>query len=283
MQSGDIGARAGVAQTREITFEDVVRAGRVLFGPAFAAEAAGWRERLKATYRRRALETHPDRARSLGRSEPDLAREFRAVADAYGILSSLRAGPLPASAAPAPRPPERTRPAAAVRTAREARPQQPPRTARAPRPAPEPSPAAGPRARAAVRPEDLPRRRLRFAEFLYYSGRVRWSDLVEAIAWQRAQRPPLGRIAVELGFLGPDDPGVILERRRGAGANAVPFGEWAVRLGYLTSFQLLAALGHQLRMQQPIGRFFVERGTIEPGEIDEIRRRIFRHNARVGA
>jgi hypothetical protein len=132
--------------------------------------------------------------------------------------------------------------------------------------------------RVSVRPQDLPRRRLRFAEYLYYSGRARWSELVEAIAWQRAQRPPLGRIAVELGFIGPDDVGVILERRREAGAHATPFGEWAVRLGYLSSFQLLALLGRQLRLQQPIGRFFVERGILELDEIDAVHRGILRHN-----
>ncbi|HEY6002085.1 MAG TPA: molecular chaperone DnaJ, partial [Anaeromyxobacter sp.] len=156
----------------------------------------------------------------------------------------------------------------------------PPRTAQAP-PSPEASP--GQRARAPARPEDLPRRRLRFAEFLYYSGRVRWSDLADAIAWQRTQRPPLGRIAVDFGFLAPDDPGVILERRREAGAHAVPFGEWAVRLGYLRPFQLLAALGHQLRLQRPIGQFFVERRMLAPDEIEDVRRRILRHNSRFSA
>jgi hypothetical protein len=140
-----------------------------------------------------------------------------------------------------------------------------------------------PRVRASVRPEELPRRRLRFAEYLYYSGRVRWSELVEAIAWQRAQRPPIGRIAVELGFLAHDDVGVILERRRLAGANATPFGEWAVRLGYLTPFQVLAILGQQLRWQRPIGQYFVERGLLGPDDLDEIRRRIARHNGRFPA
>ncbi|HEY6098164.1 MAG TPA: J domain-containing protein, partial [Anaeromyxobacter sp.] len=182
-----------MAETLEITFDDVVRAGRILFGPAFAAEADGWRGALRATYRRRAMETHPDRARSLGRAELELAREFRAVTDAYRILSSLRAGPLPRGAAhgPPPRPPGRGWAPGDGSPRAAARPWKPPR---APRPPPPPAPAraAGPRVRASVRPEDLPRRRLRFAEFLYYSGRVRWSELVEAIAWQRTQRPPVG-------------------------------------------------------------------------------------------
>ncbi|HEX9052140.1 MAG TPA: molecular chaperone DnaJ, partial [Anaeromyxobacter sp.] len=149
---------------------------------------------------------------------------------------------------------------------------------------PRPAPRAGaPRVRASVRPEDLPRRRLRFAEYLYYSGRVRWSELVEAIAWQRAQRPPIGRIAVQLRYLAHDDVGVILERRRLAGANATPFGEWAVRLGYLSAFQVLAMLGQQLRWQRPIGQYFVERGILEPGDVEDVRRRITRHNTRFRA
>jgi hypothetical protein len=264
-------------ETGEITFDDVLRAGRLLFGPAFVAEAAGWRGRLKATYHRRALETHPDRARSLGRAERDLLREFHAVAEAYRILSSLRAGPPPGGAREgAPRGPERA--SQPREGAPGPRPWTPPRAASAP-----PPPSAGPRARVAVRREELPRRRLRFAEFLYYSGRVRWSELAEAIAWQRTQRPALGRIAVDLGFLAADDVGVLLERRREAAANAIPFGEWAVRLGYLTPFQLLAVLGHQLRQQRPIGQFFVERRVLEPDEIDDVRVRILRHNARFSA
>ncbi len=266
--------------TEEITFEDVVHAGQVLFGPGFALEACGWRAALKTTYRRRAMQSHPDRARALGRPERELAREFNAIAEAYRLLSALRTGPLPRSAArgpaprpesrPAPRPPHR--PAERVRVRVQSAPEPAP-----PRPAP---PSGAPRVRTGVRPEELPQRRLRFAEYLYYSGRVRWTELVAAIAWQRAQRPPLGRIAVDFGFLAPDDVGVILERRREAAANGVPFGEWAARLGYLSSFQLLAALGQQLRMQRPIGQFFVERGVVEPEEIDEIRRRILRHNIR---
>jgi hypothetical protein len=265
-----------VAETQELTFEDVIRAGRTLFGASFAAEAAGWRDTLKATYRRRALETHPDRARALGRAEAELLREFRAVADAYRILSSLRGGPVPRGAASpraahAPRPPAR-----AGRGPAAPAPAPPPPSA-----TPTPAYAAGaPRVRVSVPPEDLPRRRLRLGEYLYYSGRVSWSELVEAVAWQRAQRPPLGRIAIDFGFLGPDDVGVLLEARREAGANAVPFGEWAVRRGYLTPFQLLAALGQQLRRQRPIGEFFVARGLVGAGELDALRLRVLRHNAR---
>lgn len=284
--------------TLEVTFEDIVVAGRVLFGPSFRADGLGWRADLKTTYRRRALETHPDRARAVGRAEVDLAREFRRVAEAYRVLSALSAGPLPPAFAPA-SPPEPPRPAARARPHGHsgeaprrdrppagAQPRPRPETTAGVRPEPRPAPdasrseAPGHRVRYSVHPDALPRRKLRFAEYLYHSGRVPWTAFVEAMAWQSRQRPPLGRIAVEWGFLEPDDVARILEARRAASAQRIPFGEYAVRLGYLTSFQLLAVLGRQLRLQRRIGEFFVERGYIEPGEIDELRRRIWRHNGR---
>jgi hypothetical protein len=267
-------------EIHQITLDEVLRAGRVLYGPGFAADAGAWRESLKATYRRRAMETHPDRARSLGRPERELAREFKAVADAYRILSALDGLPVPRAAPFEPR----RRPA---RPAPRPRP-RPAEHARGPRAAPTPPPperpaaarAGGPRVRVGVRPQDLPRRRLRFAEVLYYSGRIGWDDLVASIAWQRAQRPSVGRIAVDFGFLVPDDVAALLERRRLAGLSAMPLGEYAVREGYLTSFQLLAVLGQQLRLQRPIGQFFVERGILDPGDVEQVRRRILRHNTK---
>jgi len=282
-----------MAATDVISLDEVVRAGRVLFGPGFAADQAWWRDALRSTYRRRALETHPDRARALGRSESDLAREFGALSDAYRILSQMRAGPMPnARHSEAPRParparPVRSRPAHRSRASGSAT--APPRKASSGKersssdpstPAGSGSREGGPRVRVGVRPQDLPRRRLRFAEFLYYSGRVPWTAFVDAIVWQRAQRPAIGRIAVEFGFLSPESVAEILERRRQEAAQAVPFGEYALRSGYLTSFQLLAALGQQLRLQRRIGEFFVERGLIDPDDVDEIRSRLSRHNVR---
>jgi hypothetical protein len=118
------------------------------------------------------------------------------------------------------------------------------------------------------------------AEFLYYSGRVAWRDFVSAIAWQRNQRPAVGRIAVHFGFLDRSDVAEILERRRAEGAAAEPFGEFAVRRGYLTPYQLLVMLGQQLRLQRPIGRYFVERGLVDEGTLDDARVAVFRHNLR---
>lgn len=288
----------------EISWDEVIRAGTVIFGPTFgaAARAGGWRGELKTAYRRRVLETHPDRAAILGRREEELLREFRAVSEAYELLVQLRAGPLPAAhPAPAARPP----PPPAARAHRppprphpHRPPQEPPRRAAPPPPGPTAAGPGGPRqapppggepggATPRVVPPwagaGLPRRKLKLAEFLYYSGRVSWQDFVAAIAWQRGQRPAVGRIAVGFGFLERWEVAEILERRRTEGAGREPFGEFAVRRGYLTPFQLLALLGQQLRLQQPIGQYFVERGLVDDADLDRARAVIFRHNARHAA
>jgi len=294
-------------QIREISWDEVLRAGVVIFGPTFAsvAGAGGWRGELKRAYRRRVLETHPDRAASLGRSEAELNREFRDVAEAYELLAELRAGPPPRAV-----PSARTAPSQPTTRARRTAPPQrqasprpaarradrasPPPPAPPPRERPPPrgaawtarpagrAPAAPPPAspRPAWRGAALPRRRLRIAEFLYYSGQVAWRDFVAAIAWQRSQRPAVGRIAVGFGFLEQLHVAEILERRRVEGAGAEPFGEFAVRRGYLTPYQLLAMLGQQLRLQRPIGRYFVERGLVSEQDLDAARVAVFRHNAR---
>ncbi|HSN92209.1 MAG TPA: J domain-containing protein, partial [Anaeromyxobacteraceae bacterium] len=85
-----------MALVGHISWQEALRAGRVLFGASFAdaSLASGiWRRDLKRAFRRRAMETHPDRARALGRAERELAREFDAVRVAYRLLASLEALP----------------------------------------------------------------------------------------------------------------------------------------------------------------------------------------------
>jgi hypothetical protein len=336
-----VGAAAVVQQ---VTWEEALRAGRVLFGTradALLADA-GWRDELKRAYKRRVLETHPDRARTLGRAEAELAREFQAVADAYRLLQDapdvhrwVRARqPGPAAAwrpsqasgaaeaaaarraaearraerarqAEARRGAEEVRARSASRRAEQARREEEARRAESvrreaearraaaaaeavARAAREARAARSQKARTAtapdwrhvVRPRPLPRRRIRLAEYLYYSGRISWAVMVEAITWQRRQRPAVGRIAVEFGFLTPLEVAQVIERRWRAGEGSVPFGEFALRLGMITPFERLAMIGRQARLQRPIGQYFVERGFIGAHEFEDLRRQIVRHNLR---
>jgi hypothetical protein len=269
---------------REVSWEQLVAAGTVLFGPGFAAtiHAPGWRAELRAAWRRRVLETHPDRAAVLGRSEAELQREFRAVSEAFALLESYAGSAVAAHAPQRPRagpvvtpmPPRGTVRPPPPRSAGSRRPAEPPPRA-PPRPPPPPvvqaAQGSGPR---------LPRRRLRLAEYLYYSGRVGWQDYVAAVAWQRGQRPAIGRLAVELGLLGQRDVSDLLERRRRDGAQAEPFGEFAVRRGFLTRNQLLAVVGRQKQGERRIGQYFIERGLLNALELDAARLALFGHNAR---
>jgi len=272
-----------VAADREVSWEELVEAGTVIFGPGFAAAAHGaaWRAELRAAWHRRVLETHPDRAAVLGKSEAQLQREFRAVTEAFGLLESFAIG---SKAPPSPR----AGPTAAApqRAARGAPPPRgstphPPRTP--PRP---PPPRAPPPPTAPVGEEPgprLPRRRLRFAEFLYYSGRVSWQAYVAAVAWQRGQRPAIGRLAIDLGLLGQRDVTDLLERRRREGAQAEQLGEFAVRRGFLTRAQLLGLVGRQNRGQRRIGQYFLERALLTPEELEGAQLALFGHNARYSA
>ncbi len=61
-----------------------------------------------------------------------------------------------------------------------------------------PAGGAGPALR---RPVGLPPRPLRFAEYLYYSGRITWAELAEAIAWQRRDGRRIGQWFVERGLI----------------------------------------------------------------------------------
>ncbi|HSM91779.1 MAG TPA: J domain-containing protein [Anaeromyxobacteraceae bacterium] len=326
------------AVVQQVTWEEALRAGRVLFGTRADAllAGAGWRDELKRAYKRRVLETHPDRARTLGRAETELAREFQAVADAYRLLQEvpdlhrwIRARPAPAARRPAPAPAPGPAPAArrdaearraervrkaeeARRTAEEVRARTAGRraeqakreaqaqaqarreeeerraaeTGRAERGSRRAEAASARRAATApdwrhvVKPRPLPRRRIRLAEYLYYSGRISWAEMVEALTWQRRQRPAVGRIAVEFGFLTPLEVAEVIERRWRAGEACVPFGEFALRIGMITPFERLAMIGRQVRLQRPIGQFFVERGLVGEHEFDDLRRQIVRHNLR---
>jgi len=71
----------------------------------------------------------------------------------------------------------------------------------------------------------LPPRPLRFAEYLYYAGRISWADLAEAIAWQRHAGRRIGQWFVERGLIGPGEVRCVREalaRHNSAGRRGIP-------------------------------------------------------------
>jgi len=142
-----------------------------------------------------------------------------------------------------------------------ARPKRPPRR-----------PAAGYFFRGAV-----PARRLEFGSYLYYRGLISYQSLIDALVWQRRQRPVLGDIARRWSWLSELDILTICRDRGGYGR----FGEKAVRLGLLGQGQVQTLLFFQRSRQQKIGRYFIEAGLLSELQIERLAAECHQHNSRV--
>ena len=99
--------------------------------------------------------------------------------------------------------------------------------------------------------------------------------IVQALVWQRSQRPRLGEIGRRLGMLNEEDIQQILKIR----TVFQPFGESAVKLGLLTDMQLRTLISYQQRLQKKIGQYFVEKNIVQPAEFNELLKKFRRHNA----
>lgn len=134
-------------------------------------------------------------------------------------------------------------------------------------------PPQKPHCRSAVIPS-IP---LEFGMFCYYQGKVTYQQLIEALVWQRRQRPTLGAIARDWGWLSEAKVSQILGYR----GRAVRFGKKAVELGYLRPQQVDALLRQQRSRQRKIGQYFIERGLITEEEADQIAKSLENHNRQV--
>lgn len=121
---------------------------------------------------------------------------------------------------------------------------------------------------------NLPPGNLMFGQFLYYSGLISWRTFIEAICWQRRQRPLIGQIAVSWGLISTRDVTRILNVR----TFDEKFCECALRGGFISSFQQLALVGKQRKLQRPFGEFFVETGILSPPEVMKMAQKQQIHN-----
>jgi hypothetical protein len=123
----------------------------------------------------------------------------------------------------------------------------------------------------------LPERHLLFGHFLYFSGEITWRMIIQAICWQRSQRPRLGQLGQRLGWLTSPDILDILRDRK----SRQPFGEAAINLGLLDERQVRILLLQQQRQHKKIGEFFLEREILTPSQLDDLLFRCLRHNSRL--
>ncbi len=269
------------------------------------------RRGLKSAYRRRAHQLHPDKARGLGLSEAALAHRFRELKVAYDFLLDTIAQHSAIALDDLRVPPAVARPrkpasgadgngdghcygydngnASADGNGRAGQSGSSVGSAhdpgrgreRAARPPREGAAATGrpPWGQAAQRPTfrhtgGVPRRHLRFAQYLYFAGVIDWATLLAAMRWQHRTRPRVGEIARQMSYLSLEDVCAVLRGKR----LEERFGEAALRLRRIDRLRLLTVLGRQRRFDRPIGRYFVDYNVLTPEHLARLLERHWAHN-----
>lgn len=219
---------------------------------------------IKAAYRKRALQTHPDRFASRGAEyQKRCSERFIAVNNAYETLSSylksrergfdFKPARDPENVYTAPHrkpPPEQYRPSDYFRNRTDEFSSH------------------------FYWQKDVPHRHLRFGEFLYYSGVIPWKILIRALVWQVRQRPRIGEIAQRWRWLTEFQIANLL-RYRHPGER---LGELLLDNKIITPFQLKILLWQQKRLQKPIGEYFLDQRVLSESQIQAFLRRQESHN-----
>ncbi|MGV8075109.1 MAG: DnaJ domain-containing protein [Syntrophobacteraceae bacterium] len=227
-------------------------------------------DELKKAYRRRALDTHPDRFSSLGEGYQQLCAErFIRIGYAYELLNKYLAVRDQGFGI------KKMQPEAETSIKRKSH----VRAKRSKPVNPNHNRATAYSSDLFSRRKELPGRYLRFGEFLYYSRLVSWQGLISALVKQTKLRPRIGEIADKWQWLTELQIRTIL-------MNKYPgerLGDALVREQVLTPFQLRVLLWHQRKLQRPIGRFFVEQGHLSETDLDLYLDRHSKHNLAYGS
>jgi hypothetical protein len=253
--------------TKYVGEHEAVKACRTLFGnhidmnTEFLAHLQPGE--VKSAYRQKAKENHPD----LFEVEPTHVRQaqnedFRKIHQAYEVMQIYFQ-----------QREERPRGFTADRT-------QPHRSAHGAEKAGDVRsrrPACASRADMLYHQGRVPSQTLQIGRYLYYRGRISFGALTRAILWQRNQRPVIGDLARRWGVL--DTAGIAKISR--ACDRPRLFGERAVMLGLLTSFQVRTLLLFQRAQQGRLGSYFVRNNLIEHGEMERLVIELREHNASV--
>lgn len=235
---------------------------------------------IKSAYRKRALETHPDRLIGFGLPlDRQGVERFHAVREAYEnllcFLQDKETGRRKCAAT------VRQHPAPPRHSAKNSDRQHFFHAKKI-----KPITLPGELHRTTVSPNTerfyqgpLPRRHLLFGHFLYYSGLTNWRTIARVLTWQRTERPRLGELGRRFGMCGQEDVNTILRTKRSFGH----FGETARMLGILTEHQVRVLMFHQQRLQKKFGTILLEKKLIGQPELQELLNRFERHNATLRA
>lgn len=248
--------------TSHLLESDVMNACRVLFGPAPYIDK-GFLNNLqpsgaKSAYRKKAKETHPDFFYTEDHSvQQQKTALFRSLLEAYDIITRFfnerDKGLWRLTRKPA------------VWTSR--------RNTGASRP------SAGKQGSGYYYEGTVPRRVLELGRYLFYSRHISYEKLIAALTWQRLQRPVIGSIAQQWGWLAETAVAQIIM------TSAVPgrFGEKAVRLGLLSDLQVGRLLRFQRAQQERLGTYFIKNDILTSDQLDHFVQKMQEHNARIMA
>ena len=265
--------------TASNTQRELFRSCEILFGSELhiSGEFLDYLEvsGVKTAFRKRALETHPDRHAG---KDPNRQREntalFSSVCDAYeNLLVFLREketlqqpeGGRRTSATTA------TAPFRCRSTAEPAHSRQ--------RPGPTPKRPIKPIIPAGESYRDgscsnteryyvgtIPERRLLFGHFLYYSGLANWRTIARVLTWQRIERPRIGELGRRFGMFDQEDISTIMHCKK----PFTPFGQTARMLGLLSEQQLRVLIFQQKRLQKKFGAILLEKNLLKDYELQEL-------------
>ncbi len=245
--------------------EELFRACRVLFGDGLSLsrdflDYIQW-SGVKRAYRRKVHEYHPDKAS--GASD-----DFIALQQAYEELSEFLTAREKGF--------RLRRNGAARRESRPVRPRREPAACRSAAEKKKNCDNNGGKNGVRFRyTGGLPRRRLLLGHYLYYSGLIDWRTIIRALVWQRNNRPRLGEIGRQLGWLKQAD----IKRIMAARNSMEPFGRAAIKLGILSESQVGDLLRRQQRQQRRFGDYFVAVGMFSRGEMEGFVAGMKSHNA----
>lgn len=228
---------------------------------------------LKSAYRKKALETHPDRIAAMGASKHNHdSNLFIQVQEAYEDLTAyLDARQNGLIIKPTPDPATRWQ----YQNNKNHRNGDPPKSG-----------YRQTKAKNNIESADwnidslfngpLPEREMRLGHFLYYSGLITWRQIFQALVWQRSNRPRLGELGQRFGWLDHSDILNVLHSRTASN----PFGKTAVELGLLTEQQLQTLVWRQKGLQRKIGEYFIENNILSAEDIIRLIRQHQQHNAK---
>jgi hypothetical protein len=121
--------------------------------------------------------------------------------------------------------------------------------------------------------------KMRFGTFLYYRGIISYLALMQSLNWQKCQRPLLGQIAMQAGFIAPEDFASILLHVK----NGFSFGEVAKKKHLLSELTIAGIVKTQQRYNCKLGKYFVDRGILTENQVEKYLVEMGVHNKRFEA